>query len=99
MQNQEISVLTGQEIAPFPQHRTDDNPFKGTGKEAGFYLSKSRMARYTTCPPSYRLAYQLNVKPVRTPLELLIGKSALSILTKHPSARSITASRFFTGST
>lgn len=87
MQNQEISVLTGQDIAPFPKRRMDDNPFKGMGNQEGFYLSKSRMARYTTCPRSYRLAYQLNVKPVKTPLELLIGKSTHKLIAKSFLAR------------
>jgi CRISPR/Cas system-associated exonuclease Cas4 (RecB family) len=87
MQNQEISVLTGQDIAPFPKRRTDDNPFRGTGNGEGFHLSKSRMARYTTCPRSYRLAYQLNVKPVRTALELLIGKSTHRLIAKSFLAR------------
>jgi len=89
MQIQETASLIGQGMAPFPQRRTDDNPFKGTGKEAGFYLSKSRMTRYATCPRSYRLAYQLNVKPVKTPVELLIGKSAHKLIAESFLARAI----------
>ena len=89
MQIHETANLIGQGMASFPQRRTDDNPFKGTGKEAGLYLSKSRMARYTTCPRSYRLAYQLGIKPVKTPVELLIGKSTHKLIAESFLARSI----------
>ncbi len=85
MQTQEIVSLAGTGIMPFPQRRTDDNPFKRN--EAGFYLSKTRMSRYTACPRSYRLAYQLNIKPIKTPIELLIGKSTHKLIAESFLAR------------
>ena len=85
MQAQEIVSMARPGMVPFPQRRTDDNPFKGN--EAGFYLSKTRMARYTACPRSYRLAYQLGIKPIKTPVELLIGKSTHKLIAESFLAR------------
>ena len=96
MQTQEIVSMAGTGIMPFPQRRTDDNPFKGN--EAGIYLSKTRMTRYTACPRSYRLAYQLNVKPIKTPVELLIGKSTHKLIAESFLARAANMIPDLTGS-
>jgi hypothetical protein len=98
MQTQEIVSMVGTGIIPFPlpQRGTDDNPFKGN--EAGFYLSKTRMTRYTACPRSYRLAYQLNIKPIKTPVELLIGKSTHRLIAESFLARAANMIPDLTGS-
>ena len=98
MQTQEIVSLAGPGIMPFPQRLTDDNPFKGTGNRDGFYLSKTRMTRYTACPRSYRLAYQLNIKPIKTPVELLIGKSTHKLIAESFLARAANMIPDLTGS-
>ena len=85
MQTQEIVNGAGPGTGTFPAKRMDDNPFKRN--EAGFYLSKTRMSRYTACPRSYRLAYQLNIKPIKTPVELLIGKSTHKLIAESFLAR------------
>jgi len=82
----------------FPPLRMDKNPFKGTGNEEGFYLSKTRMSRYTACLRSYRLAYQLNIKPIKTPVELLIGKSTHKLIAESFLARAVNMIPDLTGS-
>jgi CRISPR/Cas system-associated exonuclease Cas4 (RecB family) len=96
MQTQEIVNGGGTVAGVFPPLRRDDNPFKRN--EAGFYLSKTRMARYTACPRSYRLAYQLNVKPIKTPVELLIGKSTHKLIAESLLARAANMIPDLTGS-
>jgi len=96
MQTQEIVSQAGSGIGAFLPLRRDDNPFKGN--EAGFYLSKTRMARYTACPRSYRLAYQLNIKPIKTPVELLIGKSTHKLIAESFLARAANMIPDLTGS-
>ena len=96
MQTQEIVNGAVPGIGAFLPLQRDDNPFKGN--EAGFYLSKSRMARYTACPRSYRLAYQLNVKPIKTPVELLIGKSTHKLIAESFLARAANMIPDLTGS-
>lgn len=94
MQTQEIVNHAGSGTQPgtcrsgaFSLPRPDDNPFKGN--DAGFYLSKSRMTRYTSCPRSYRLAYQLGIKPIKTPIELLIGKSTHKLIAESFLVRAV----------
>ena len=96
MQTQEIVNGAGPGIGAFLPLRSDDNPFKGN--EAGFYLSKTRMSRYTACPRSYRLAYQLNIKPIKTPVELLIGKSTHKLIAESFLARAANMIPDLTGS-
>ncbi len=98
MQTQEIVNSAGPLAGVLPPLRMDKNPFKGTGNEEGFYLSKSRMARYTACPRSYRLAYQLNIKPIKTPVELLIGKSTHKLIAESFLARAANMIPDLTGS-
>jgi CRISPR/Cas system-associated exonuclease Cas4 (RecB family) len=56
------------------------------------------MARYTACPRSYRLAYQLNIKPIKTPVELLIGKSTHKLIAESFLARAANMIPDLTGS-
>ena len=98
MQTQEIVNGAVPLAGVFPPLQINDNPFKGTGNEEGFYLSKTRMSRYTACPRSYRLAYQLNIKPMKTPVELLIGKSTHKLIAESFLARAANMIPDLTGS-
>ncbi len=65
----------------------DANPFKGDGDSNGFYLSKSRLNRYISCPRSYFIHYELGVSPLRRDAALLIGLSTHRLITAHHLAR------------
>jgi len=65
----------------------DGNPFQGGNGEAEFYLSKSRLNRYITCPRSYQLHYDLGIVPLRPDRDLLIGRSTHRLIAAHHLAR------------
>jgi len=65
----------------------DENPFQSGNGANGFYLSKSRLNRYISCPRSYLLHYDLGVVPLRPDRELLIGRSTHRLIAAHHLAR------------
>lgn len=70
-----------------PHVPSDGNPFQGDNGEGEFYLSKSRLNRYITCPRSYLLHYDLGVVPIRPDKDLLIGRSTHRLIAAHHLAR------------
>jgi CRISPR/Cas system-associated exonuclease Cas4 (RecB family) len=46
-------------------------------------ISKSRLLCYMTCPEKYFLSYELRIKPLKTPSELLIGSSTHHLITSY----------------
>lgn len=78
--NSDQSHLQGN-VAP------DANPFHtGDGSE-GFYLSKSRLNRYISCPRSYFIHYELGIAPLRPDTDRLIGLSTHRLIAAHHLAR------------
>lgn len=59
----------------------------GIGEAGRFHLSKSRMNRYIACPRSYLLNYELNITPIRQPMERLIGLAVHRLIAAHHLAR------------
>jgi CRISPR/Cas system-associated exonuclease Cas4 (RecB family) len=47
------------------------------------HQSKSRMSRYLTCPRSYFFSYEMEIRPLRTPIELLIGSATHRGIAAH----------------
>jgi len=70
-----------------PLAPSDGNPFQGGNGEGEFYLSKSRLNRYITCPRSYLLHYDLGIVPLRPDKDLLIGRSTHRLIAAHHLAR------------
>jgi len=64
----------------------DTNPFR-TGDGEGFYLSKSRLNRYISCPRSYFIHYELGISPLRQDTDRLIGLSTHRLIAAHHLAR------------
>ena len=62
----------------------NDSPFHGDGK---FYLSKSRLNRYISCPYSYLLHYKLGIRPIRKDTDLLIGLATHRLIAAHHIAK------------
>ena len=70
-----------------PPVAPDANPFHtGDGSE-GFYLSKSRLNRYISCPRSYFINYELGISPLRPDTDRLIGLSTHRLIAAHHLAR------------
>ncbi len=63
----------------------DENPFTDSTEE--FYLSKSRLNRYISCPRSYFIHYELGISPLRPDTDRLIGLSTHRLITAHHLAR------------
>ena len=46
-------------------------------------LSKSSLGSYITCPEKYFLAYELRIRPVKTPPDLLVGGATHHVIAAH----------------
>jgi hypothetical protein len=92
MKNQEVSVALEEVSGRMVLGRMvlgieDANPFHtGDGSE-GFYLSKSRLNRYISCPRSYFIHYELGISPLRPDTDRLIGLSTHRLIAAHHLAR------------
>ncbi len=87
MQAQEIVGMAGTGIIPLPlpQRRTDDNPLRETRR--GFLPSPKPGCPVTQPAPAVT-GWPINcVKPIKTPVELLIGKSTHKLIAESFLAR------------
>ncbi len=87
MQIQEAATALNTGGGYQPLALPDGNPFQGGNGEEEFYLSKSRLNRYISCPRSYQIHYDLGIVPLRPDRDLLIGRSTHRLIAAHHLAR------------
>jgi len=46
-------------------------------------ISKSKLLSFITCPEKYYLGYELNIRPAKTPSDLIIGSSTHHLIASH----------------
>jgi len=82
---QEIVIGNENYPAPGPSagsgHRVEDS------EEVKPHLSKSQMDKYLTCPRSHHFSSIMQIKPIRTPTNLLIGSATHQGIAAHYLAR------------
>ncbi len=76
-EHQEVASGNGNYPAPGAEYREDVKP----------HLSKSQMDKYLTCPRSHYFSSIMQIKPVRTPTNLLIGSATHRGIAAHYLAR------------